>query len=56
MQLFLDPVDFKYTKEHDWIELKEGIGTVGITNHAQDSLGDIVYFEFMKGIGFFFCC
>ena len=35
----------KYTKEHEWIEIKDGIGTVGITNNAQEQLGDIVFFE-----------
>lgn len=35
----------KFTKTHEWIEVKEGIGTVGITKHAQQELGDIVYAE-----------
>ena len=35
----------KYTKEHEWIENIDGIGTVGITNNAQEQLGDIVFFE-----------
>mgnify|MGYP001494314830 CR=1 FL=1 len=35
----------KYTKEHEWIEISDGIGTVGITNNAQEQLGDIVFFE-----------
>jgi len=35
----------KYTKEHEWIEINKGIGTVGITNNAQEQLGDIVFFE-----------
>jgi len=32
-----------YTKEHEWIEFSDGIVTVGITDHAQESLGDMVY-------------
>ena len=35
----------KYTKTHEWIEVKEGIGTVGVTKYAQQELGDIVYVE-----------
>ena len=35
----------KYTKEHEWIENNNGIGVVGITNNAQEQLGDIVFFE-----------
>ena len=35
----------KYTKTHEWIELSDGTGTVGITNYAQERLGDVVYVE-----------
>ena len=35
----------KYTKEHEWIENNNGIGTIGITNNAQEQLGDVVFFE-----------
>lgn len=35
----------RYTKNHEWIEIINGIGTVGITNNAQEQLGDIVFFE-----------
>ena len=35
----------KYTKDHEWILIENNIGTVGITNHAQESLGDIVFIE-----------
>ena len=35
----------KYTKEHEWIEINNDVGTVGITNNAQEQLGDIVFFE-----------
>tara|TARA_B110000438_G_C15324037_1_gene440793 strand:+ start:144 stop:518 length:375 start_codon:yes stop_codon:yes gene_type:complete len=37
--------DKKYTKDHEWIKLNDEIATVGITNHAQESLGDIVYVD-----------
>ena len=40
--------DFKYTKEHEWIQVQGDIGTVGITAHAQESLGDIVFIELPK--------
>ncbi len=35
----------KYSKEHEWVFLENEIATVGITNHAQESLGDIVFIE-----------
>jgi len=39
------PSDLKYTKEHEWVRLDGETATVGITDHAQDSLGDVVYVE-----------
>jgi glycine cleavage system H protein len=42
------PTDFKYTKEHEWIKAEGGSATIGITSHAQDSLGDIVFVELPK--------
>jgi glycine cleavage system H protein len=42
------PADFKYTKEHEWIKADGATATIGITNHAQDSLGDIVFVELPK--------
>lgn len=39
------PADFKYTKEHEWIKVEGKSGTIGITDHAQNSLGDIVFVE-----------
>ncbi|MBE9531540.1 MAG: glycine cleavage system protein GcvH [Proteobacteria bacterium] len=39
------PDDLKYTKEHEWIKEDGNILTIGITDYAQDSLGDIVYLE-----------
>jgi glycine cleavage system H protein len=38
----------KYTRTHEWVEVKNGIAHVGITNHAQKELGDIVYVELPK--------
>ena len=35
----------KYTKEHEWVEIEGDTATVGITNHAQESLGDIVFID-----------
>jgi len=42
------PTDAKYTKEHEWIKINGSTGTVGITDHAQNSLGDIVFVELPK--------
>jgi glycine cleavage system H protein len=42
------PTDFKYTKEHEWIKADGTNATVGITNYAQESLGDIVFVELPK--------
>jgi glycine cleavage system H protein len=39
------PTEYRYTKDHEWIELKEGRGRLGITDHAQAELGDIVFVE-----------
>jgi len=42
------PVELLYTKEHEWIHVDEGVGTVGITDYAQNQLGDIVFVELPK--------
>ncbi len=39
------PPDLRYTKEHEWVRLADGIGTVGITDYAQGELGDVVYVD-----------
>jgi glycine cleavage system H protein len=39
------PAGFKYTKDHEWIELAGDRGKVGITDYAQQQLGDVVYME-----------
>src|SRR5437764_15057737 len=42
------PNDFRYTKEHEWVRADGQIGVVGITDHAQKELGDIVYVDLPK--------
>ncbi|KKL53480.1 hypothetical protein LCGC14_2275020 [marine sediment metagenome] len=37
------PPDLRYTNEHEWVRVEDGISTVGITDYAQDQLGDVVY-------------
>ncbi|MCP3101245.1 glycine cleavage system protein GcvH [Myxococcus sp. K15C18031901] len=42
------PSDLKYTKEHEWARVESDKVTVGITDHAQNTLGDVVYVELPK--------
>lgn len=42
------PAGYRYTKEHEWIDVKDGVGTIGITDHAQQELGDVVFVEMPK--------
>ncbi|MDC3250093.1 glycine cleavage system protein GcvH [bacterium] len=37
--------NLKYSKEHEWLKIEDGVATVGITDHAQSELGDIVFVE-----------
>lgn len=39
------PAGLKYTKEHEWIKVEGNVGTIGITDFAQDQLGDVVFVE-----------
>ncbi len=39
------PGDLQYTKSHEWVRVENGVATVGITDHAQDELGDVVFVE-----------
>jgi glycine cleavage system H protein len=39
------PRELKYSKEHEWISLADGVATVGITDYAQSQLGDIVFVD-----------
>ncbi len=42
------PADYKYTKEHEWLQIDGKTGVIGITDYAQNSLGDIVFVELPK--------
>ena len=42
------PEDLNYTKDHEWVRVKGSEATVGITDHAQNQLGDVVYVELPK--------
>ena len=37
--------EIRYTKDHEWVRLQDGVATIGITDHAQQALGDIVFVE-----------
>ena len=39
------PENLHYSKDHEWVEVKDGVATVGITDYAQHSLGDVVYVD-----------
>src|SRR5512135_3400412 len=41
----MNPEDFRYHKEHTWVKVSGKKGTIGITDYAQDALGDIVYID-----------
>src|SRR6516164_1718198 len=42
------PKNFRYTREHEWVRVDGNTGTIGITDHAQQELGDIVYVDLPK--------
>jgi glycine cleavage system H protein len=42
------PTQYRYTKEHEWVETKGDVATVGITDYAQHELGDVVFVELPK--------
>jgi glycine cleavage system H protein len=42
------PKDYRYTKEHEWIKMDGAAGTIGITDYAQNELGDVVFVELPK--------
>lgn len=44
----MNPEDLQYTKEHEWLRVAGDTGTVGITHHAQEELGDVVFVELPK--------
>jgi glycine cleavage system H protein len=39
------PDDLQYTKSHEWVRFEDGTATIGITDHAQEELGDVVFVE-----------
>jgi glycine cleavage system H protein len=39
------PAQLKYTKEHEWAQLEGNVATIGVTHHAQDALGEVVFVE-----------
>ena len=40
--------DLRYTQDHEWVRLQGGVGRIGITDHAQQQLGDVVFVELPK--------
>jgi glycine cleavage system H protein len=42
------PAEYRYTKEHEWLKIDGANGTIGITDYAQNSLGDIVFVDLPK--------
>jgi glycine cleavage system H protein len=47
------PEELQYTKTHEWVRREDDVATVGITDHAQDELGDVVFIELPeKGVSF----
>ena len=47
------PEELQYTKTHEWVRREEDVATIGITEHAQDELGDVVFIELPeKGASF----
>jgi glycine cleavage system H protein len=46
-----NPKDLKYTKSDEWIRVEGNVGTVGITDYAQEQLSDVVYVEVTAGVG-----
>jgi glycine cleavage system H protein len=39
------PKELKYTREHEWLSIEDGVATIGITDHAQEQLGEVVFVE-----------
>ncbi len=44
------PEELRYTNDHEWVRLEDGIAVIGITDHAQHELGDIVYVDLAVGV------
>src|SRR2546423_13927359 len=47
-EMSIYPEEFRYTKEHEWVKPEGDISVIGITDHAQHELGDIVYVDLPK--------
>ena len=45
------PAYLKYTKEHEWVKVDDNVCTIGITNFAQNELGDIIYLDITSAVG-----
>ncbi len=45
------PSDLRYTKDHEWVRLEDGIAVIGVTDYAQGELGDIVFVEYEVDAG-----
>ena len=43
------PTELKYTKSHEWLRMEDGVAVVGITDFAQDALGDVVFINLPQG-------
>ena len=44
----MNPADLRYTKDHEWIGMEGGLAVIGISNHAQQALGDITFVDLPK--------
>ncbi len=42
------PANYRYTKEHEWVDVKSDVASIGITDYAQHELGDVVFVELPK--------
>ncbi len=42
------PTDYRYTKQHEWVKVQGDVATIGITDYAQQELGDVVFVEMPK--------
>jgi glycine cleavage system H protein len=43
------PENLRYSKDHEWVLVEDDVATIGITDYAQASLGDVVYIDFPRG-------
>jgi len=47
------PEDLQYTRTHEWVRIEDDVATIGITDHAQEELGDVVFVELPESGGTF---